>query len=83
MFDSKQKLSTHSRVAHSTDKRYECKHCGQRCRSLGARKAHEMTHEGLQFQCRHCPKKVRTAENLKAHERYSFINSILGLPRLQ
>ena len=69
-FDTKYKLFAHQRKAHSTEKEFECQHCGLRFHAVSLRKKHEMSHEAPQFQCSHCPKKLASVKALEIHERY-------------
>ena len=63
-------LIGHKNKIHSTDEKYICKHCGERCRSVTRRRHHERKHEEPQFQCSFCPKRLKSEKNLIAHERY-------------
>ena len=63
-------LVTHRNMSHSTDERFNCKHCGRRFGRLPHARLHEKTHEDPQFQCKFCAKLVRSKEKLVAHERF-------------
>ena len=69
-FETLNKRRAHKNMVHSTDMKYECKHCGLRCRSEARRKAHETVHEDPKFECRFCKKGLKSIEALEAHERY-------------
>ena len=68
-FKYKLYLKWHINVSHSTEEKYQCKHCSRRFRDVPQRKMHELTHAGPQFQCRHCKKKLSSEKNLLLHER--------------
>ena len=70
VLDTERKLTFHHNIAHSTDKDFECKHCGKRFGYVSRAREHELTHENAQFQCRFCPKKLKTEKYLKLHEMY-------------
>ena len=68
-FSSKLRCIQHQRAEHTTDKKYQCKHCPLRNGNLAHLRTHERTHEEPKFQCKYCPKKLSTEQTLVAHER--------------
>ena len=60
----------HVRIAHNSDKRYECEVCHKRFNSIPHKRVHEKVHEEPKFECSFCKKRVKTKETLEAHERY-------------
>ena len=60
----------HKRVAHNSDKRYECEVCHKRFNQICLKERHERVHAEPQFECRFCKKRLKTRENLESHERY-------------
>ena len=68
-FASKLRCIQHQRADHSTDKRFQCKHCTFRSGNLAHLRTHEETHEDFKFQCKYCLKKLRHKHTLTAHER--------------
>ena len=68
-FKYKYKYYQHKNISHSSDKRYNCKHCGKRFGHLSQVRSHERIHEGPKFQCRFCSKMLRSEGNLVEHER--------------
>ena len=69
-FKTRVSLKGHNIIAHSTDKKYQCKYCGLRCVSTYRRKIHETVHEDPKFECKFCKKRLKCSEDLEAHERY-------------
>ena len=45
VFKTINKLKAHKNIAHSTDEKYQCKHCGKRSGSIIHLKSHELIHE--------------------------------------
>ena len=68
-FHTKKLFLQHENIAHSTDKKFECTHCGKRCGNLTFLKTHLMRHEEANFPCSHCPKVLRSSYTLEDHER--------------
>ena len=66
---TRQLLVKHERIAHSTDPKYECKHCHKRFGNLTLVAVHAVSHEEAKYPCSHCPKVLKRPEALKAHER--------------
>ena len=62
-------LYNHRKLAHSTDERFNCKHCGKRFGQLCLARSHERSHEDPQLQCRFCSKLLKSERSLVAHER--------------
>ena len=62
-------LKRHINKMHSTEEKYQCKHCNRRFDSVTRRNNHELSHSGPQFQCSHCEKKLSSEKNLLSHER--------------
>ena len=60
----------HTRLAHSSDKRYECEVCHKRFDSIPHKRRHKVIHEEAKFECSFCKKRLKTKETLEAHERY-------------
>ena len=69
-FGSKMQLIHHQRSVHSTDERFQCKHCPFRNGDLAKLRNHEQRHEDPQFKCKYCPKKLSTMQTLAWHERH-------------
>ena len=69
-FKYKFKYYQHKNISHSSDMRYNCKHCGKRYGHLSQVRTHERTHEDPKFQCRFCSKMFKSEAKLTAHERY-------------
>jgi len=63
-------MKNHKNLSHSTDERFNCKHCGKRYGNTGTARSHERSHENPQFQCRFCSKLFKTKPHLLAHERF-------------
>ena len=70
LFKTIGKLKAHTNIAHSTDEKYQCKHCGKRLGSLGNLMSHEFIHAEANLQCKFCPKKFKRPNNLQFHERH-------------
>ena len=68
-FKSRCKMHHHKLIAHSTDKKYQCRFCGQRLGSLPQKRSHERKHQEPTFQCNFCEKKLSTQKGLEWHER--------------
>ena len=69
IFKTSRLRTTHIRIAHSTDDKYQCRHCKKRYGDVKQLQRHEISHTGPQFQCRHCEKKLANENNLLRHER--------------
>ena len=54
----------HKRMAHNSDKKYECEVCHKRFNSIPHKKVHEKVHEEPKFECSFCKKRVKTKEAL-------------------
>ena len=63
-------LTKHKNLSHSTDERYNCKHCGKRFGKVNHARLHERVHEDPQLQCRFCSKLFKNKVDLVSHERY-------------
>ena len=68
-FNARGKMSSHKLIAHSTDKKYQCKFCGLRLGGTTQLKSHERTHQEAKFKCTYCDKKLTTRKGLEWHER--------------
>ena len=68
-FNSRGKFNHHRVLAHSTDKKYQCKFCGLRLGGLRQLKSHERKHQEPTFQCSFCEKKLSTQKGREWHER--------------
>lgn len=68
-FNSREKIYSHKRIAHSTDKKYQCKFCGLRLGGVPQLKSHERNHQEPKFQCKFCEKKLTTQQGLDWHQR--------------
>lgn len=66
-FKTLSKLKAHHLV-HKTERPFECKICGLRCKVKGALKAHYKLHAGLVFKCSICGKDFNNINNMKLHE---------------
>lgn len=66
-FNTLNKLKAHHLV-HQTERPFECKICGLRCKVKGALKAHYKLHAGLVFKCSICGKDFNNINNMKLHE---------------
>ena len=69
-FKTQDKLYGHKKLVHSTDEKYNCKHCGKRFGKVNHARLHEKVHEDPQFQCRFCSKLFKNKVDLVSHEGY-------------
>ena len=69
-FKTRYEKAAHKNLSHSTDERYNCKHCGKRFGQLTSVRSHERVHEDPHFQCRFCSKLLKSKQKLMAHERF-------------
>ena len=62
-------LRQHLIVSHSTDEKFNCRHCGIRFGTLWSVKVHERSHEDPKFKCKFCSKMIKSKTTLANHER--------------
>ena len=68
-FNTDRKLREHKLEEHSTDDKYQCKHCDYRAGNLTRLKVHTRKHEPPKFKCNFCDRMFKCPQAVTAHER--------------